>query len=226
MKTLEVIFILLLFSCSKEIKTVSASEICEPNLYQHIHSQRIITFGDAASTGYNQTSCPEPYGYFVAAATGLTLVNKSIDGAISDDELRAISDLKIEDSDIVVTIMGWNDSLLYGLDPICMQLYENNLKQILLHLSPAKQVLIGDGLTVLPVGYQDPAFPNGSDAISKAYSDLTRKIVKDSGLTNIVVVPTMNALDHNPMYYTRDQIHPNKMGQAVLAGLFLKYLKE
>lgn len=216
----------MLCSCSKEKSQNANEEICDANLYNPEFNERIVAFGDSITAGYNQTSCPESYAYFLAAATGKVFVNSAIDGSISDRQLQEVMVTNILPSDIVVMIAGYNDSLFYGLDSIGMQIYENNLNQMLNRFSVAKKILIGDGFTNLPVGYKDHSFPNGSDEVSLAYSDLTRKIIKESMLHNVVVVPTMNALDHNPAYYVRDQIHPNKIGQAVLAGLFLKYLKD
>lgn len=214
----------LLVGCS-EFKTKDREPQCARDTYKPALHTRVAAFGDAITAGYNLTECPYSFADYVAAATGQELVMGAVTGSISDVQLEQINNTEILPTDTIIFIAGYNDMLFYGTDPVGMQTYADRFALMLQHLAPAKQILIGDGFTNMPIGYTDPSFPNGSDAKALIYSNLTKSIIVNSGLTNVTVVPTMNALNHNPLYYTRDQVHPNAEGQASLAQVFLEYLQ-
>lgn len=202
-----------------------------------------LVLGDSIGFGAGIVNPDEAcYGKIVADTNGYNYKNCSVSGytttaLLAHMLLPAVSEA-IEEADIISLSIGGNDFLtsnmvqlgieagafndLSAFDEIAESFYENYCKII------AKIKELNPDVVILAQTLYNPMdnplkeiYQAGADRLNEGY----RRYLKENP-GSIVIVDVAKAFEGHPEYIADDCVHPNSVGNEVIAKLVLKTLKE
>ena len=168
----------------------------------HIKISSIVCFGDSLTQGYGAVE-NKNYPYYLQQLTGITVINKGINGNTSKDGLDRIDDiLKIQNA-IVIVEFGANDFF----QQIPLNETKKNMEQIV-------DKLQNSGNTVVIVSTEDSQLKNQYNMLKKIAKE--KKVLFIDGILNEIW--TDRSL-------FSDDIHPNSLGYKLIAQKIYKNIK-
>jgi len=171
-------------------------------LNNHIKISSIVCFGDSLTQGYGAVE-NKNYPYYLQQLTGITVINKGINGNTSKDGLDRIDDiLKIQNA-IVIVEFGANDFF----QQIPLNETKKNMEQIV-------DKLQNSGNTVVIVSTEDSQLKNQYNMLKKIAKE--KKVLFIDGILNEIW--TDRSL-------FSDDIHPNSLGYKLIAQKIYKNIK-
>ena len=180
-------------------------------------AERIVCLGDSLTAGYGL----DPGQAYPSVLEALLLengrqvevVNAGVSGDTSAGGLRRLPWIMQQDMDCLIIALGANDALRG--QPV--EATEENLREII-RIARSKQ----PGITIILAGMLAP--PNMGEVYSSRFASVFPRIAKEESvllldflLENVAARPELNLADG---------IHPNAMGQRLIAESLLKLLTE
>jgi lysophospholipase L1-like esterase len=181
----------------------------ERDLQAHLR-EIIVTMGDSITAGYGLDDFKKCYVYRLSSLTGLTTVNRGVNGAHSDDGAAAIESILQQYYPQYLTIYyGNNDAGNYPTD------------YIIANLSYMVERCLSYGTTPI-LATVGPQFDEW--AWRQPYiDDINSGIRQLAANKNIALADIETALNGDRKYYF-DSIHPNSAGHAIIAGTFAAFI--
>ena len=189
--------IILLNSCQSRISNIT-------NINSGTGDQ-ILILGDSITAGYGLQP-EQAYPYLLSQKLNLPIVNRGVSGDTTTDSLAGLSeDILIEKPWMVIIGLGGNDFL----KKIPKTLTEQNLKSII------SQIQAENAITVL-LGMNLGLFTD-------EYKDLYQRVAEETG--SYLIPQVLKGIIDNPRHRQQDIIHPNAIGQEILANKIAEALK-
>ena len=189
--------IILLNSCQSTINNIT-----------NINSgtgEQILILGDSITAGYGLES-EQAYPSLLSQKLNLPIVNRGVSGDTTADGLARLSeDILTEEPWMVIVGLGGNDFL----KKVPKTLTEQNLRAII------SQIQAENAITVL-LGMNLGLFTD-------EYKDLYQRIAEETG--SYLIPQVLKGILDNPKHRQQDIIHPNAIGQEILADKIAKALK-
>ena len=182
---------------------------CQPKLdnITNIDSgtgENIYILGDSITAGFGLKQ-EQAYPYLLSQKINLPVVNRGVSGDRTADGLARLSeDVLVEKPLLVIVALGGNDFL----KKVPKTETEQNLREII------AQVQAEDAITVI-LGMNLGLF-------SDEYKDLFEQVATETG--SYLIPQVLKGIIDNPKHRQQDIIHPNQLGQEVLADKVAKSL--
>ena len=167
-------------------------------------AEKIVILGDSITAGYGLQP-EQAYPYLLSQTINLPIVNLGVSGDKTADGLARLSQIFLEKPGIVVIGLGGND-FLRKVPKIAT---ETNLKKII------TQIQKEDAVTVI-LGMNLGLFTD-------EYQDLYQRVAEETG--SYLIPQVLKGIIDNPKYRQQDIIHPNALGQQILADKIAEALK-
>lgn len=167
--------------------------------------EQILVLGDSITAGYGLEP-EQAYPYLLSQKLNLPIVNRGVSGDTTADGLARLSkDILSEKPWIVIIGLGGNDFL----KKVPKQLTEQNLKSII------SQIQAENAITIL-LGMNLGLFTD-------EYKDLYQSLAEETG--SYLIPQILKGIIDNPKHRQQDIIHPNAIGQEILADKIAQALK-
>ena len=166
--------------------------------------ERILVLGDSITAGYGLK--PElAYPYLLSQKINLPIVNVGVSGDKTADALaRLPEDVLKENPWMVIIALGGNDFL----KKVPKTVTEQNLKEIIAQVQAKKAITVILGMNL--------------GLFTDEYKDLYQRVAEE---TNSYLIPqVLKGIIDNPKHRQQDIIHPNQIGQEILANKIAKSL--
>lgn len=167
--------------------------------------ERILVLGDSITAGYGLK--PElAYPYLLSQKINLPVVNLGVSGDKTSDALARLSeDVLRENPWMVILALGGNDFL----KKVPKTVTEQNLKKIIAQVQAKKAITVILGMNL--------------GLFTDEYKDLYQRVAEE---TNSYLIPqVLKGIIDNPKHRQQDIIHPNQIGQEILANKIAKSLE-
>jgi len=189
--------ILFLNSCQSKINNIT-----------NINSatgEQILVLGDSITVGYGLPA-EQAYPYLLTQKLNLPIVNRGVNGNTTTDALARLSeDILTEKPWMVLIGLGGNDFL----KKVPKTLTEQNLRAII------SQIQAENAITVL-LGMNLGFFTD-------EYKELYQRVAESTG--SYLIPQVLKGIIDNPKHRQQDIIHPNAIGQEMLADKVAKALE-
>lgn len=167
--------------------------------------EEILVLGDSITAGYGLEP-KQAYPYLLSQKLNLPIVNLGVSGDTTANGLARLSeDILTEKPWIVIIGLGGNDFL----KKVPKKITEQNLKSII------SQIQAENAITVL-LGMNLGLFTD-------EYKDLYQNVAEETG--SYLIPQVLKGIIDNPKHRQQDIIHPNAIGQAILADKIAQALK-
>ncbi|MEM9274093.1 MAG: arylesterase, partial [Cyanobacteria bacterium P01_F01_bin.143] len=167
--------------------------------------EQILILGDSITVGYGLQP-QQAYPSLLSQKLNLPIVNRGVSGDTTTDALARLSeDILTEKPWMVLIGLGGNDFL----KKVPKTLTEQNLRSII------SQIQAENAITVL-LGMNLGLFTD-------EYKELYQRVAESTG--SYLIPQVLKGILDNPKHRQQDIIHPNAIGQEVLADKIAKSLK-
>ena len=166
--------------------------------------EKILALGDSITAGYGLKQ-EQAYPYLLSQKIDLPIVNLGVSGDKTSDALVRLSeDVLIKKPWMVIIALGGNDFL----KKVPKTVTEQNLKEIIAQIQAKKAITVILGMNL--------------GLFTDEYKDLYQRVAEE---TNSYLIPqVLKGIIDNPKHRQQDLIHPNQIGQEILADLIAKSL--
>ena len=166
--------------------------------------ERILALGDSITAGYGLKQ-EQAYPYLLSQKINLPIVNVGVSGDKTADALaRLPEDVLKENPWMVIIALGGNDFL----KKVPKTVTEQNLKEIIAQVQAKKAITV---ILEMNLGL-----------FTDEYKDLYQRVAEE---TNSYLIPqVLKGIIDNPKHRQQDIIHPNQIGQEILANKIAKSL--
>ena len=189
--------IILLNSCKTSVNNITNINCAT--------GEEILILGDSITAGYGLRP-EQAYPYLLSQKLNLPIVNRGTSGDTTADGLARLSeDILIEKPWIVIIGLGGNDFL----KKVPKKITEQNLKTII------SQIQAENAITVL-LGMNLGLFTD-------EYKNLYQNLAEETG--SYLIPQVLKGIIDNPKHRQQDIIHPNAIGQEILADKIAQALK-
>lgn len=189
--------IILLNSCQSSINNITNINCAT--------GEQILILGDSITAGYGLKP-EQAYPYLLSQKLNLSVVNRGVNGDTTSDGLARLSeDILTEKPWMVIIGLGGNDFL----QKVPKKITEQNLKSII------SQIQAENAITVL-LGMNLGLFTD-------EYKDLYQNLAEETG--SYLIPQVLKGIIDNPKHRQSDIIHPNAIGQEILADKIAQALK-
>ncbi len=199
-----------LIACARE-------PVCEKLATGH-KPERLVAFGDSQTAGHGTESSPNcgfSWANIISQRRDLTLVNLATAGAEwvgRFSQFRTAMAFKYESTDQVVILLGLNDMVNHGEDPVHLADFKAKLVDWLLTASPqVRSITIG----LTPYSPYDRF--SATDAATLLYRQTILDVVASLNLPNVVTFIPDDSFAHDLDYFTVDQWHFTVEAQTIIA---------
>ena len=189
--------VLLLNSCQNKLADI--------NNLDSGAGEKIYVLGDSITAGFGLKP-EQAYPYLLSQKINLPIVNRGVSGDRTADGLARLSeDVLVEKPWLVIVALGGNDFL----KKVPKIETEQNLRKII------AQVQAEDAITVI-LGMNLGLF-------SDEYKELFERVATETG--SYLIPQVLKGIIDNPKHRQQDIIHPNQLGQEILADKVAKSLE-
>lgn len=159
--------------------------------------ENILVLGDSITAGYGLKQ-KQAYPYLLSQKINLPIVNLGVSGDRTSDALARLSeDVLKEKPWMVIVALGGNDFL----KKVPKTVTEQNLKEIIAQIQARKAITVILGMNL--------------GLFTDEYKDLYQRVAEE---TNSYLIPqVLKGIIDNPKHRQQDIIHPNQIGQEILA---------
>ena len=166
--------------------------------------EKILALGDSITAGYGLEQ-KQAYPYLLSQKINLPIVNLGVSGDKTSDALARLSeDVLIEKPWMVIIALGGNDFL----KKVPKAETEQNLKEIIAQVQAQQAITVILGMNL--------------GLFTDEYKDLYQRVAEE---TNSYLIPqVLKGIIDNPKHRQQDIIHPNNIGQEILADKIAKSL--
>ena len=166
--------------------------------------EKILALGDSITAGYG-LKVEQAYPYLLSQKINLPIVNLGVSGDKTADALaRLPEDVLTENPWMVIVALGGNDFL----KKVPKAETERNLKEIIAQIQAKKAITVILGMNL--------------GLFTDEYKDLYQRVAEE---TNSYLIPqVLKGIIDNPKHRQQDIIHPNSIGQGILADKIAKSL--
>ena len=203
MKKIKVWFVFLFFS-SLFLLTNCHSKLPEITNLNQGTGDTVIALGDSITAGYGVDS-EDAYPSIVSREFGFPVLNRGVNGDTTEKALERLEkDILSQSPWLVIVGLGGNDFL----KKVPKTETEENLREIVtkIHGQGGIVVLLGMNLGL----FQDE------------YQSIYQSIADDTGC--YLIPQILKGILDNPRHRQQDIIHPNKVGQELLANKIIESL--
>ena len=166
--------------------------------------ENILILGDSITAGYGLKQ-KQAYPYLLSQKINLPIVNLGVSGDKTSDALARLSeDVLKEQPWMVIVALGGNDFL----KKVSKTVTEQNLKEIISQVQAKKAITVILGMNL--------------GLFTDEYKDLYQRIAEETG--SYLIPQVLKGIIDNPKHRQQDIIHPNKIGQEILADKIAKSL--
>jgi acyl-CoA thioesterase-1 len=174
----------------------------------NLHSgtgKQIIVLGDSITAGYGlETS--QAYPNLLAQKLDLPILNRGVSGDTTADGLQRLEvDVLDESPWLVIVALGGNDFL----KKVPKTTTEQNLRSIIAKIQAQKAISVILGMNL--------------GLFKDEYRDLYQRVATDTG--SFLIPQVLKGIIDNPKHRQQDIIHPNAIGQEILATHIAKDLQ-
>ena len=184
-------------SCQDKLATITNIDLGS--------GEKIIVLGDSITAGFG-LQLEQAYPYLLSQKLGLPIVNRGVSGDRTADGLARLSeDILSENPWLVIVGLGGNDFL----KKVPKSETEQNLRDIigLIQAEKAITVILGMNLGLF----------------SDEYQELYQRVAEETG--SYLIPQILKGIIDNPKHRQSDIIHPNVIGQELLAEKIAKGLE-
>ena len=184
-------------SCQDKLATITNIDLGS--------GEKIIVLGDSITAGFG-LQLEQAYPYLLSQKLGLPIVNRGVSGDRTADGLARLSeDILSENPWLVIVGLGGNDFL----KKVPKSETEQNLRDIigLIQAEKAITVILGMNLGLF----------------SDEYQELYQRVAEETG--SYLIPQILKGIIDNPKHRQSDIIHPNAIGQELLAEKIAKGLE-
>ena len=184
-------------SCQDKLATITNIDLGS--------GEKIIVLGDSITAGFG-LQLEQAYPYLLSQKLGLPIVNRGVSGDRTADGLARLSeDILSENPWLVIVGLGGNDFL----KKVPKSETEQNLRDIigLIQAKKAITVILGMNLGLF----------------SDEYQELYQRVAEETG--SYLIPQILKGIIDNPKHRQSDIIHPNVIGQELLAEKIAKGLE-
>ncbi len=166
--------------------------------------EQILVLGDSITAGYGLKP-EEAYPYLLSQKIKLPIVNRGVSGDTTSDALARLSkDILTAKPWLVIIALGGNDFL----QKVPKTITEQNLKKIVTQVQAEKAIAVILGMNL--------------GLFTDEYQHLYQRVAQE---TNSYLIPQiLKGILDNPKHRQQDIIHPNQIGQEILADKVAKSL--
>jgi acyl-CoA thioesterase-1 len=167
--------------------------------------KQIIVLGDSITAGYGlETS--QAYPNLLAQKLDLPILNRGVSGDTTADGLQRLEvDVLDESPWLVIVALGGNDFL----KKVPKTTTEQNLRSIIAKIQAQKAISVILGMNL--------------GLFKDEYRDLYQRVATDTG--SFLIPQVLKGIIDNPKHRQQDIIHPNAIGQEILATHIAKDLQ-
>ncbi len=203
MKKIKIWFVLLFFT-SLFLLTNCHSKLPEITNLNQGSGNTVIALGDSITTGYGLNS-EDAYPSLLSREFGFPILNRGVNGDTTEEALQRLEkDVLSQSPWLVIVALGGNDFLKKVPKTETKQNLESIVNKI--HNRGAIVVLLGMNLGL----FQDE------------YQEIYQNIANDTGC--YLIPQILKGIIDNPNHRQQDIIHPNKIGQELLANKIIQAL--
>lgn len=166
--------------------------------------EKILILGDSITAGYGLKQ-EQAYPYLLSQKINLPIVNLGVSGDKTDDALARLSeDVLVKNPWMVIVALGGNDFLR----KVPKTTTEQNLKEIVAQVQAVEAITVILGMNL--------------GLFTDEYKDLYQRVAEE---TNSYLIPqVLKGIIDDPKHRQQDIIHPNEIGQEILANKIAKSL--
>jgi len=166
--------------------------------------ENIVALGDSITAGYGLNP-EQAYPYLLSQKIDLPIVNVGVSGDKTADALARLSeDVLSKNPWMVIVALGGNDFL----KKVTKAETEQNLKEIIAQIQAEQAITVLLGMNL--------------GLFTDEYKDLYQRVAEE---TNSYLIPqVLKGIIDNPKHRQQDIIHPNNIGQEILANKIAKSL--
>jgi len=166
--------------------------------------ENIYVLGDSITAGYGLKK-EQAYPYLLSQKINFPVVNRGVSGDKTADALARLSkDILQEKPQIVIVALGGNDFL----KKVPKTVTEQNLKEIITQIQAENAITVILGMNL--------------GLFTDEYKDLYQRVAKETG--SYLIPQVLKGIIDNPKHRQKDIIHPNQIGQEILADKIAKSL--
>lgn len=189
--------LLLLTNCQSQLSQIT-------NLHSGVGKQ-VIVLGDSITAGYG-LSAEKAYPFLLSQKLNLPVLNRGISGDTTADGLARLSGSVLSQEPwIVIIALGGNDFL----KKVPKIETEKNLREIISQIQVKKAITILLGMNL--------------GLFKDEYKDLYKRVAQETG--SYLIPQVLKGIIDNPKHRQEDIIHPNALGQEILADRIAEALK-
>ena len=189
--------IILLNSCQNQFTNIT-------NIDRQL-AAKIVVLGDSITAGYGLKP-EQAYPYLLSQKLNLEIINRGVSGDRTTDGLARLSeDILREKPGIVIIGLGGNDFL----KKVPKTVTEQNLEEIITQIQKEEAVTVILGMNL--------------GLFTDEYQDLYQRVADKTG--SYLIPQVLKGIIDNPKHRQQDIIHPNAMGQKILADKIAEALK-
>ena len=167
--------------------------------------EKIIILGDSITAGYGLQP-NQAYPYLLSQKISFPILNRGVSGDRTSDGLARLSeDVLNENPWLVIIGLGGNDFL----KKVPKDKTEQNLRNIITQVQATKAITVILGMNL--------------GLFSDEYQELYQRVAAETG--SYLIPQVLKGIIDNPKHRQADIIHPNAIGQELLAEKIAKALK-
>ena len=167
--------------------------------------EKIYILGDSITAGFGLKQ-EQAYPYLLSQKINLPVVNRGVSGDRTADGLARLSeDVLGEKPWLVIVALGGNDFL----KKVPKTETEQNLRKIIAQVQAEKAITVILGMNL--------------GLFSDEYKDLFERVATETG--SYLIPQVLKGIIDNPKHRQQDIIHPNQLGQEILADKVAKSLE-
>ena len=162
-----------------------------------VAGEKILILGDSITAGYGLQP-EQAYPYLLSQKLNLPIVNRGVSGDKTADGLARLSaDILTENPWMVIIGLGGNDFL----KKVPKTATEQNLKSIITQVQAEKAITVILGMNL--------------GLFTDEYEELYKRVAQETG--SYLIPQVLKGIIDNPKHRQQDIIHPNAIGQKILA---------
>ena len=167
--------------------------------------EKILVLGDSITAGYG-LKAEQAYPYFLSQKIDLPVVNQGVSGDTTADALARLSeDILTTKPWLVIIALGGNDFL----KKVPKTVTEQNLSKIVTQIQAKQAITVILGMNL--------------GLFTDEYRDLYQRVANETG--SFLIPQVLKGIIDNPKHRQQDIIHPNQIGQEILADKIAESLK-
>ena len=167
--------------------------------------EKIYILGDSITAGFGLKQ-EQAYPYLLSQKINLPVVNRGVSGDRTADGLARLSeDVLVEKPWLVIVALGGNDFL----KKVPKTETEQNLREIIAQIQAEEAITVILGMNL--------------GLFADEYKELFERVATETG--SYLIPQVLKGIIDNPKHRQQDIIHPNQLGQEILADKVAKSLE-